>query len=115
MAQIEENKYQAADRSWLECMMRIGCKETAYFEQDNIGYTNQIIWYKSRRQIVVWVYSTMKVAKVITPIENLEYEVKQQMWGFVNELCAGKDVDKTAKIEIAKTFYVIEYFLKENQ
>lgn len=115
MAQVEENKYQAADRSWLQCMERIGRKETAYFEQDNVGYTNQITWYHSRRQIMVWVYSTLVNSKKVIPVESLELEVKKQMWGFINEICTGKEVAKATRIEIAKVFYIIEYYLKENQ
>jgi hypothetical protein len=115
VAQIAEDKYQAIDRSWLECMMRIGRKETAYFEQDNVGYTDQLFWYHSRRQVMRWVYSTMVTAKKITPIENLELEVKKQMWGFINELCVGKEVSKDIRIDIARIFYLIEYFINENK
>lgn len=114
-AQIAEDKYQAIDRSWLECMMRIGRKETAYFEHDNIGYTDQMMWYTSRRKIMEWVYNALVTAKKITPIDKLELDVKKQMWGFIAEICAGKEVNKQVRIEIAKVFYTIEYFLKENQ
>lgn len=94
-------------------MERIGRKETVYFEQDNVGYTEQIISLNCRRSIMCWVYSTLKSARKIVAIENLDKEVKKQMWGFVNEICQGKDVDKKRKIEICKTFYVIEYFINE--
>lgn len=109
------DKFQKIDHDWLECMKRIGRKETSFFEQDNIWYTEQLTGKNCRRSIMVWVYSTMKNAKVITAIESLDYDVKQQMWGFVNELCAGKEVDKNKRIEIAKVFYVIEYFINENK
>lgn len=109
------DKYQQADFNWLSCMERIGRKETAFFEQDNTGYTEQIIGMNCRRGIMCWVYCTLKSAKKIIPIEELEIEVKNQMWGFVNEICAGKEMDKNRKIEIAKTFYVLEYFLNENK
>lgn len=62
-----------------------------------------------------WVYTTLVSAKKISPIEKLEPDVKKQMWGFVNEICVGKGVDKKVKIEISKVFYTIEYFIKENQ
>lgn len=113
-AQIAEDKYQAIDRSWLECMMRIGRKETAYFEQDNVGYTDQMMWYGSRRKIMEWVYTTLVSSKKIMPIESLDQDVKKQMWGFINEICEGKEVSQEVRIEIAKVFYTIEYFLKEN-
>ncbi len=109
------DKYQQLDYDWLQCMMRIGRKEAGYFEQDNIGYTDQLFWYHSRRQIMRWVYSTMVIRKKIIPIEKLELEDKKQMWGFINELCVGKEVSKDIRIDIAKIFYIIEYFLKENQ
>jgi len=95
--------------------MRIGRKETAFFSDDNVGYTEQIICLNCRRSIMVWVYSTMVNNKILTPIDSLDLEVKKQMWGFVNELCAGKEADKKRRIEIAKTFYIIEYFINENK
>jgi hypothetical protein len=109
------DKFQRADYDWLLCMMRIGRKETVCFENDSVGYTNQIVDLNCRRGIMVWVYSTLKVAKKVTPIEALEVDVKNKMWAFVNEICAGKEVDKRRKIEIAKVFYVIEYFINENK
>lgn len=108
------DKYQQADNQWLECMERIGRKETAYFDQDNVGYTYQIVELKCRRSIMVWVYSTLKGAKKIKPIEELDRDVKEKMWGFVKEICVGKTDDKKRMIEIAKTFYVIEYYINEN-
>ena len=95
-------------------MMRIGRKETDYFEKDNVGYTDQMLWYNSRRKIMEWVYNTLVTAKKITPIEKLELDVKKQMWGFITEICSGKEVSKQVRLEIAKVFYIIEYFLKEN-
>jgi len=115
VARIEEDKYQKADRGWLECMMRIGRKEMAYFEQDNVGYTDQLFWYHSRRKIMHWVYTTMVTHKKIKPIESLELEDKKQMWGFINELCEGKEVSKEVRIDVAKIFYIIEYFINENK
>lgn len=107
------DKYQQLDYDWLQCMMRIGRKETAYFEQNNIEFTDQMMWYSSRRKIMEWVYNTLVTAKKITPIERLDLDVKKQMWGFITEICAGKEVNKQVRIEIAKVFYIIEYFLKE--
>jgi hypothetical protein len=108
------DKYHQASYDWLLCMERIGRKELACFEEYSVGYTEQIVNFNCRRSIMVWVYNTLKAAKKITPIENLEKEVKQKMWGFVNEICAGKTDDQKRKIEIAKVFYVIEYFMNEN-
>lgn len=115
MAPIVEDKYQLHDRMWLECMERIGRKETAYFEQNNIDYTNQIVELNCRRGIMVWVYNELKKHKKITPIENLELDVKKQMWSFIKEICAGKTEDQKRMVEVAKTFYTIEYFLNENR
>lgn len=115
MAQIEESKYQIADRGWLECMERIGRKELACFEDYSVGYTEQIVTMNCRRAIMVWVYSTLVKSKKITAIEQLDLDVKKQMWSFVNEVCEGKEVGKEARIEIAKVFYIIEYFIKEEQ
>lgn len=113
MAQIEENKYELADRRWLACMERIGRKETYYFEQDNVDYTNQIVELNCRRGIMCWVYSELKRHNKLVPIEQLDKGVKKQMWAFVLEICKGRTADTKRMIEIAKTFYVIEYFLNE--
>lgn len=94
-------------------MERIGRKEAAYFEQDNIDYTNQIIELNCRRGIMVWVYEELRKHKKLIAIEKLEIDVKKQMWTFVLEICAGRNADTKRMIEICKTFYVIEYFLNE--
>ncbi len=109
------DKFQQADYNWLQCMMRIGRKETDCFEKDNVGYTDQLFWYHSRRQIMRWVYSTMVAKRKIIPIESLQPEDKKQMWGFINELCVGKEVSKEIRIDIAKIFYIIEYFINEQK
>jgi hypothetical protein len=113
VAQIEEDKYQKAENDWLACMERIGRKETAYFEQDNVGYTTQIIELGCRRGIMVWVYAELKRHKKLEPIEKLDKDIKKQMWAFVLEICNGKNAETKTMIEIAKTFYVIEYYLNE--
>lgn len=96
-------------------MERIGRKEAAYFENDNIGYTEEIISFNCRRSIMVWVYSELKKNNKIVPIENLAPEDKNNMWGFIKEICAGKTEDQKRMIEVCKVFYVIEYFLNENK
>lgn len=107
------DKYELAEYNWLQCMERIGRKETILFEQDNLTYTDSIIQLNCRRSIMCWVYSVLKQHRKLVAIEKLEKEVKKQMWAFVLELCAGKNVDTKRMIEICKTFYVIEYFLNE--
>ncbi len=109
------DKYQEYELRWLQCMERIGRKELWYFEQDNIGYTEQIISLNCRRSIMCWVYSELKRHKKLIPIENLDIDVKKEMWKFVTEICTGKSMDKNRKIEIAKTFYTLEYFLKQKE
>lgn len=107
------DKYQQYDYDWLQCMKRIGRKELVFFEEDNVGYTERLIKLNCKRQILVWVYNTLRQNKEIVPVENLELDVKRQMWGFINELCTGKEVGKEVRIEMSKAFYTIEYFLKE--
>ena len=108
------DKYQQADKQWLEFMERIGRKETAIFEENSIAYTNDVIVCNCRRHLMIWIYSTLKGKKKIKPIEELDQEVKEQMWAFVKEICAGKTNDRERMVEVAKTFYVIEYFINEN-
>lgn len=107
------DQFQQYDKSWLACMERIGRKETTYFEQTNVEYTDQIVKFNCRRQIMCWVYSVLKQNKKIIPIENLEPWVKKKMWAFVKEVCNGKTDEQKRMIEVAKTFYVLEYFINE--
>lgn len=107
------DKYRQLDLDWLACMERIGRRETFWFEQDNVDYTNQIVELNCRRGIMCWVYSELKRHKKLVPIEKLEPGIKNQMWGFIKEICAGKTDDQKRMIEVAKVFYVIEYFLNE--
>lgn len=109
------DKYQQADYNWLQCMERIGRKETEIFESNSEAYTEDVIAGNCRRHLMVWIYSILKGRKKIKPIEELDRGVKEQMWGFVKEICAGKTNDKDRMIEVAKTFYVIEYFINENK
>lgn len=115
MAHQEESKYRKADLGWLACMERIGRKEMAYFEDDNEGYTWQIVNLSCRRGIMVWVYSELKKHNKLVAIEMLDKDVKKQMWAFVLEICKGSGADTKRMIEVCKTFYVIEYFLNENK
>jgi len=109
------DKYQQAEQNWLACMERIGRKEAAYFENDNVGYTEEIIMLNCRRSIMCWVYSEMKKHKKIVPIEQLDEEDKKQLWKFTIDICAGRVTEKKKKIEVLKTFYTLEYFLNENR
>lgn len=107
------DKYQQAGYDWVECMMRIGRKEAAFFENDNILYTESLIQTNCRRMLMAWVYSTMKGAKKIIPLEALQKEEKQEIWDFILDITNGKKRDKKVMLELAKTFYVLEYFLNE--
>ncbi len=109
------DKYQQADANWLACMERIGRKEAAYFEEDNVGYTDEIVRLNCRRGIMCWVYSELKKHKKIVPIEQLSAEDKKHMWGFIKEICVGHTEDTKRMIEVTKVFYVIEYFINENK
>lgn len=109
------DKFQKAEYDWLQRMISIGKKETASFENDSVGYTEQIVGMNCRRGIMVWVYSELKKHGKIAPIESLEPADKKQMWGFIKEICANKTNDQKRMIEVAKTFYVIEYFINENK
>lgn len=109
------DKYQQAEYDWLQCMIRIGQRELFSFENDSVVWTEQIVCLNCLRSIMVWVYSTLKQHQVIAPIETLDTATKNKMWGFVNEVCEGKLYEKQKKIEVAKVFYVLEYFINENK
>jgi hypothetical protein len=107
------DKYQQAHQDWIECLCRIGRKETELFEEDNMKYLDTLTWSGLRRGIMVWVYNDLSRDKKLTRIEDLDQDTKKQMWNTVREMCAGKTDDKKIMIEIAKSFYLIEYFLNK--
>lgn len=107
--------YQKADNDWRQCILRVGRKETAVFEANNIGYTEDVITGNARRHLMIWIYHHLVCYKLIQPIEKLDKEVKQQMWGFILEIWDEKVKDKKKMIETCKVFYAIEYFINENK
>jgi len=98
---------------WLEAVWRVARKELSVFEGNNLGYTEDLIFCNARRHFMVWIYNYLVGSKKAPKIEDLEKEVRTEMWAFVREVCAGKTKDKARMIEIAKVFYVLEYFINE--
>lgn len=107
------DKYQQYSKHWENAWMTCGRKETATFESNNLGYTESLIVGNGRRMLMVWIYCLLRNYKKIKPIEDLEPDVKRQMWGFVKEVCDGKTSDIQKMKQIAMVFYAIEYFLNE--
>lgn len=108
------DKYQQAQHDWYKMMWRIGRKEKDYFEEDNLFYLRSLISSSMRRGIMCWVYSDLCTAKKLPRIESLDREIKEIMWQNAKAICDGKTNDKNILIQVCKTFYVIEYFLNEN-
>jgi hypothetical protein len=61
-----------------------------------------------------WVYHYLVNKGIIVAIEKLEQKQKEDIWEFVKEVCEGKTTDKVKMLEIAKVFYLMEYFLNES-
>jgi hypothetical protein len=101
------------DSPWLQAVWRVARKEVAVFESNNLAYTDELIFCNARRHLMVWFYAYLVSSKKAPRIEDLELEVKKEMWAFVKELCAGKTNDSKRMKEIAKVFYLIEYFINE--
>lgn len=109
----DDNKFTEYAKWWENTWMTCGRKETAAFESNNLAYTEELIFQNARRNLMVWIYCLLRNFKKLIPIENLEPEVKQKMWAFVKEVCAGKTDDLKRMKQIAMVFYTIEYFLNE--
>lgn len=109
------DKYQQYAKDWEDIWMTCGRKETALFEAHSVAYTNEVVTQNARKNLMVWMYRLLRNSKRIIPIENLEVEVKQKMWDFVKEVCAGKTDDIERMKHVAQVFYAIEYFINENQ
>lgn len=109
------DKYQQAQHDWEQLMWRIGRDEKDYFEIDNVFYLDTLVHSVLRRGLMAWVYSDLCFANKIVRLEHLDRQVKNRMWNNVKELCEGKTDDQKKLIQICKAFYVIDYFLNENQ
>lgn len=107
MAQTEENDW------WDDLMMKTGRKMTGTFEDNNISFTDALIYTSGTRHMMRWIYKHMVARKRITPLEDYSADGKKEIWDFIGDICAGKTNDKSVKKEICMAFCVIEYFLKE--
>ena len=94
-------------------MLDFGRKQTELFEKDNISYTEALLRLTGSRKMMVWLYGILRNYKYIVPIEKLEVEVKEKMWLTVKDICS-QESDKNKLTDMCKAFYVIEYFLNEN-
>lgn len=108
------DKYQQYDKDWENIWMTCGRKETVVFESNSMAYTNEVVTQNARKNLMVWIYCLLRNYKKIKPIEDLDYDVKQKMWAFVKEVCAGKTDDLKRMKQVAMVFYAIEYFINEN-
>lgn len=99
---------------WDELMLKTGRKMTATFEENNIAFVNALILTSGTRHMMRWIYNHMVLHKRIIPIESLDIKSKTEIWAFVKDVCFGKTEDKVVMKEIAQAFYVIEYFINEN-
>lgn len=103
------------DSWWDDLMMKTGRKMTGTFEDNNISFTDALIYTSGTRHMMVWIYKHMVAKKRIAPIESLVTEAKEEIWLFVKDVCNGKTNDRIVMKEIAMAFYVIEYFINENK
>jgi hypothetical protein len=98
----------------LEYMWELGRKHVRDFENNNIAFTDSVIMLTGTRKLLVWIYCLLRNYGKLTAIELLERDVKERMWTFVKEICKGKTEDAQRLKEVAQAFYVIEYFINEN-
>jgi len=96
-----------------EYMWELGRKHVRDFENNNIAFTESVIMLTGTRKLLVWIYCLLVNYGKLTAIELLEKEVKEKMWIFVKDVCSGKTDDIQRMKEIAKAFYVIEFFINE--
>lgn len=97
-----------------EYMWELGRKHAQDFENNNIAFTDAVIMLTGTRKLLVWIYCLLRNHGKLTAIELLEKDVKEKMWAFVKDICKGKTEDIQRMKEVAKAFYVIEYFINEN-
>lgn len=110
----QTDPFVQADLSWKEKIMDIGRKETAVFESNNLAYTNELIKYNCRRDLMKWIYIDVCNYKKLSKIEDLPQDEKEALWSFVKDVCKGQTADVERMKDIARVFYIIEYFLNEN-
>ena len=108
------NEYEQLDKDWDNCMLRVGRRITESFEKDNIGFTNALVGTNCTRLILRWIYHHLVYKNGLTRIEDLDQDTKEKNWEFVKEISAGRVKTVQKMREVAIAFYVIEYFVNEN-
>lgn len=93
----------------------VGRKYARLFEEDNLKFTNAMLFLSGSRKFVKWIYRLLVNRKLLMPLEDLPQEQKESMWEFVKDICKGGDRIKEKMHEMAIVFYVIEYFLNEQK
>lgn len=106
-------RYNEWHKEWIKTLLRIGREQTHQFENACEAYITDLIEYNPRRQMMVWIYQDLVKAQRLLPIESYDQETRNRMWFNVKELIAGRTNDRDKMIEIAKTMYLIEYFINE--
>lgn len=112
MAQIDADNYGAW---WDNLMMSTGRKMKGSFEENNITFTDALIFTSGTRHMMKWIYHHLVAYKRVQPIGSLQLAVKQEMWDFVCDVCAGKTNDRVIMREIVMAFCAIEYFINEKK
>lgn len=108
-------RYNEWHKGWIKTLLRIGREQTDQFENACEAYVTDLIEFDPRRKMMMWIYQDLVKDKRLLPIESYDKETKNRMWATVRELIAGRTNDRDKMIEIAKTMYLIEYFINENQ
>lgn len=92
-----------------------GRKYAQMFEDDNLKFTEALLFLGGSRRLMKWVYGMLVSRNLITKMEDLPQDQKQSMWEFVKEICVGEHRTQQKMHEMAIVFYVIEYFLNEQK
>jgi hypothetical protein len=97
-----------------QLLIDIGNKQKESFQKYNVGYMSALVNGKSPKGLMKWVYDILVSEKLLIKLELQPYEKRKSIWtdtlDFIKQF-ANQELTKEEKIELAKSFYAIEYFL----
>lgn len=85
------------------------------FDKNPDVFVSCLVKFDSIRNTMHTVYLHMVALNVVEPLENLDYNIRVEIWNQTKDFAKGSDMDRETMIRLSKALYALEYFLNEKQ
>ena len=96
---------QVKDDSWII----VGIKQMDVLDKDPVTYMNCLVAHPTLREIWRMVYTRAVMQKMLTPIEKVPVEVKEQLWKEAKEIASGL-LNHEETVTLSKALLTIKCF-----